>query len=191
MLEQFLGSDGRCVGRERQVERLWLEWDAAHAETRIVLVRGEAGIGKVACRRSFATQVHACGGHVVLGACVNGPQRPLEPFVAAFGSVGGGDDPLLDHVFEVSIVDRVGHEIVDRDLERTRLHGALYDRMAELATPAGLLFVLEDLHWGSAGTREVLMGFATSPRSRAGTHRGYHATTRRSGRRSTRPTWAV
>ena len=161
---QRLGSDGRCVGRERQLEQLWMEWDSAQAETRIVLVRGEAGIGKSRVVAEFATQVHASGGRVVLGACVNGPQRPLEPFVAAFGSVGGGGDALLGDVFEVSVDDRIGGDTVDRDRERIRVHGALYDRIAELAAPAGLLFVLEDLHWGSAGTREVLMGFAASPR---------------------------
>ena len=74
---------GGCFGRDAVLQQLLESWEAAATETGVVLIRGEAGIGKSRLAAELAAEVDRRSGHVVFGACVDGPQRPYEPFVAA------------------------------------------------------------------------------------------------------------
>ena len=74
------GADGRarrCFGRDGELQRLLGHWDTAASQTAVVLIRGEPGIGKSRLAAELAAEVHGRGGRVVLGACVDGPQRPV------------------------------------------------------------------------------------------------------------------
>src|SRR5262245_42370467 len=66
---QRLCGDGPWFGRQAELNELLTQWQAA-AEARVVMVRGEPGIGKSRLVAEFATAVHQCGGLVTFGACV-------------------------------------------------------------------------------------------------------------------------
>ena len=157
---------GGLFGRERELQLLVQEWEAAASETRVVLIRGEPGIGKSRLAAELAKDVHGRGGRILLGACVEGPQRPYEPFVAALESIAGLRDARLDALFPRPGVatDSDAESVVAADRDRLAVQFALYDLLAEAAEPPGLLFVLEDLHWASQGTREAVASIARSPR---------------------------
>ena len=80
---------GGCFGRDGELRQLLGHWDAAARQTGVVLIRGEPGIGKSRLAAELAAEVHERGGRVVLGVCVDGPQRPYEPFVAALADAVG------------------------------------------------------------------------------------------------------
>ena len=161
-----LAARGGCFGRDRELRQLLEQWEGAATETNVVLIRGEAGIGKSRLVAQLGAEVHRRGGRVVLGACVNGSQRPYEPFVAALADAAGL--PRRDAVLS-ALLPRMGaavtsNDVIDAERDRLGVQDGLYDRLAELAAPSGLLFVLEDLHWASDGTRDAVASIARSPR---------------------------
>jgi hypothetical protein len=160
---QRLCKDGPWFGRQAESSELLALWEAA-AETRLVLVRGESGIGKSRLVAEFAAEIHRRGGAVAFGTCVDGPQLPFEPFVAGLSSAGMtvDDDPALRRLVAPRIADM--HDVVDPERSRLALEAALFDAMVCIARPAGLLLIVEDLHWASESTREVLEMIARTPR---------------------------
>jgi DNA-binding CsgD family transcriptional regulator len=121
--------------RERQLAALtdYLA-DAASGRGRLVLVHGEAGVGKTALVRSFCAEA---GARVLWGACdpLSTP-RPLGPFVDIGEEVGG---PLARAVAEGASP----YEVVDA-LPRSNGGGR------------PTVLVLEDLHWADEATLDVL-----------------------------------
>jgi DNA-binding CsgD family transcriptional regulator/tetratricopeptide (TPR) repeat protein len=108
--------------------------DGSHG--RLMLVAGEAGIGKTALLQRFC-QEHAESARVLCGACdpLFTP-RPLGPLVDISESTGGE----LEHLVANGARP---HEVV-----------AALIRELGLRTPT--IVVLEDLHWADEGTLDVL-----------------------------------
>ena len=109
---------------------------AATGHGRLVLVAGEAGIGKTAVVRAFCDgQVRP--GHAVWGACdpLFTP-RPLGPLLTIGEDMGGG-------LKDVLAGEAMPHEVV----------AAL---VRELRTHAPSVLVLEDVHWADEATLDVL-----------------------------------
>jgi DNA-binding CsgD family transcriptional regulator/tetratricopeptide (TPR) repeat protein len=116
------------------LERWWGE--AADGEGRLVVVTGEAGIGKTALLRCFCERLG--GGHTVLwGACDNlRTPRTLGP-LADMAAAGPG--PLR------------------AALERAGKPAACFEALRqELASDAPTVLVFEDLHWADEATLDVL-----------------------------------
>jgi DNA-binding CsgD family transcriptional regulator len=157
-----LCEDGPWFGRQAELGELVGKWHAT-VESRVVVVRGEAGIGKSRLVAEFAAEVQRRGGMVAVGACVDGPQRPFEPFVAGLVSIGVDirDDAILGRLVasEAAVV-----EVIDAQQDRYAVQRALCDAMASAVGPGGLLFVVEDLHWASEATPDVLEVLARTPR---------------------------
>jgi DNA-binding CsgD family transcriptional regulator len=110
--------------------------DACAGKGRVVLVSGDAGVGKTALVRVFCAQF-ASDLRVLVGACdgLRTP-RPLGPFADIARSVGGSLGPLVGAgASGGSIFDALADE----------LHGA---------TPT--VVVLEDLHWADEATLDLV-----------------------------------
>jgi DNA-binding CsgD family transcriptional regulator len=103
---------------------------------RLVLVGGEAGVGKTALLRRFSDD-HPGDARVLWGACdALFTPRPLGPFLDIAESTGGELEELVEGhagVFEVA--------------------AAL---MRELRTRSPTIVVLEDVHWADDATLDVL-----------------------------------
>lgn len=113
--------------------------DAAHAEARegagrLVLVHGEAGVGKSALVRAWAGTV-VDRSRVLVGACdpLSSP-RPLGPLADVAASVG---DPLAD------LLSRG-----ERD--------AVFDETLAVLSSAPTVLVLEDLHWADESSLDLM-----------------------------------
>jgi ATP/maltotriose-dependent transcriptional regulator MalT len=103
---------------------------------RLVLLRGEAGVGKTAVVRRFCA-IQRSPGRILWGACeALFTPRALGPFVDVAQTVGGELEEL---------VERGG-----------RPHEVLSALARELAKASPTVLVLEDLHWADEATLDVL-----------------------------------
>ncbi len=170
---------GPFVGRGDETARLLAWWDRTTSDgSSVAIVTGEAGIGKSSLAAHLATAIGGRGGRVLLGSCTDGTQVPYQPFVEMLT-----DDLAAISDFELRRRSH-GHEqglariipaagtrmrllpaapVVDRVHERDTAQIALHAYLTEMADAHPTLFVIEDLHWASDATRDMLARFARTP----------------------------
>jgi tetratricopeptide (TPR) repeat protein len=166
--EQAAGLVG-LVGREREFAQL----DAALASAlagrgRLVVLTGEAGIGKTALARAFVERAAARGALWVWGTCWDGggapaywPWMQVLRALARTEGVGTlremlGEDAawLADLLPELSESPASPARRLDAgsDQARFRLFDALAGLLAAVADRRPLVVVLDDLHWADASS---------------------------------------
>jgi predicted ATPase len=70
-------TDKDFVGRQRELEGLWVKLaSTVTGRGSLVLVAGEAGIGKTSIVQQFAEKARVGGAIVLWGACFEGEWRP-------------------------------------------------------------------------------------------------------------------
>lgn len=171
-------TSARMVGRDEELASLLDAVDAGrHGDSRIVLVRGEAGIGKSRLVSDLAERARRREGTVVAtGSCVD-----LGPLGAPFTSVRR----LLHELAGAVGVDELARAAGSRRVRATLARlvpeldagdeappatGADYvaeaiERVLEnLSTRLHLLLILEDLHWADDATRSLLRTLAATLR---------------------------
>jgi DNA-binding CsgD family transcriptional regulator/tetratricopeptide (TPR) repeat protein len=134
------------VGRVRELGELERALDAARAGSgTIVLVAGEAGIGKTRLAAELASRAGAAGSEVLLGRSIDlvGTELPYQPFADALRTLG-----------KPSHVDRASPASQLQAFEETL---ALLTKRAESAP---VLLVLEDLHWADTSTLDLVVFLA-------------------------------
>jgi DNA-binding CsgD family transcriptional regulator len=137
-LLELLADAATFVGRERERELLRRQWQLARAgHTLVVVVSGEAGIGKSRLVSEFAAEVHAEGGRVLFGACYEDVDEPYGPFA---------------QVISAELSELLGGDVTDPNLVFDAIESWLFARAAN----GPLLLVIEDLHWSTSSTQEVL-----------------------------------
>jgi DNA-binding SARP family transcriptional activator/tetratricopeptide (TPR) repeat protein len=151
------------IGRQREVS--WLASDLVAARSgsmRIVVLGGEAGIGKTTLVAAFSRAQHRQGGNVVVyGRCTEGAAVPLEPFRSIIASlVEHAPLTLLRAHCErcggelQRIAPRLGDRLWappprdgDDATERHQLFEAIADLLRRVAESGSLTLVLDDVHW--------------------------------------------
>lgn len=157
-----LAGSSPFVGRDAQVAALLDEVGLARAKKRrrLVLVTGEAGIGKSRLVAEFAVRAHDQGAAVSFGRCEQPGLTPYQPFVDAVEHllsslpdivamrVARPLAPLVPGAAPVATDD--GAVPGDPELARYRLFEA-FD--AVLSVAAGVVvLVIDDLHWAERST---------------------------------------
>src|SRR6266511_1491255 len=109
---------------------------AAEGSPKVVLVKGEAGVGKTRLVDEFVRQAEAGGARVLVGGCVD---------------IGGGSLPY----------GPVGEALRESDGGALRVlldpeHGEIAGDIGQLRLFEGLLLVVQDLHWANESTLDLL-----------------------------------
>jgi len=150
------------VGRERELAALRAHLDAALAGNGgLVLIGGEAGIGKTALAEALCREAAILGALVLTGRCYDLTETPpYGPWVDLFGHCRRGDGPPLPDAFA-----RPG--TVGTVTSQPALFQAVQDFFASLATsrPEGvlpLLLLFEDIHWADLASLDLLRALARS-----------------------------
>ena len=158
------------VGRTAQLRELDEAWSQALLGGRhTVLLAGEPGIGKTRTAAELARRVHAEGALVMFGRCDEGLAAPYQPFVEALGAYvrGAGAGAALGRL--PGELQRLVPELrehgpasaapVASDVrsEEYRLFEAVTSWLAAASRSSGLLLVLDDLHWATRPTLQLLM----------------------------------
>jgi oligopeptide transport system substrate-binding protein len=185
------------IGRDQELGSLHQRWRGTRdGQGGLVLISGEAGVGKTRLVEAFADQLRWQGVRVLSGRCYEfGRALPYQPFAEALraGLTTLAPDQLAGFpAWAVREVTRLVPELSDSlgprasdspgfegpglsadvpsivegaldasassDLgqERARLFMGLTQLLTELSSRRPLLIVLEDLHWASESTLQLL-----------------------------------
>lgn len=161
------------VGRDAELEELKTWWgEAARRQGRLVMITGEAGVGKTRLVEEFARVAESQGGRVLKGFAYPTGSAPYQAILSALRSAL----PMLavlevDPTFLAAVAalapelqarcaqqGRVLPQLVSDDPERdrARLFEGIAVCLEALARPRPVALILEDLHWVGAGTFALL-----------------------------------
>jgi class 3 adenylate cyclase len=160
------------VGRSTERAALRVAWKSAEeGERRIVLLSGEAGLGKTRLSTEVAREAFANGALVLYGRCDEEVPTPYRPWVEALEHyVARASDEALARLDaralrEASVLvpalgDRLPEGTVlardPGDLDQYVLFAAVTSILTALATEQPVLIVMDDLHWADRGTLLLL-----------------------------------
>ncbi len=161
----------RLVGRTEELEALGEARRALSAgRGTLVLVGGEAGIGKTRLLGEFARTLG--GGRAplyALGECLEHAPRPFGPFrsvlvalARAAPGVLGEADPLVRRTFEALVPDLAGSDSAapPRAVEKSELFAGVLRFLEKVAAKRATVIALEDLHWADSASLELLRHLA-------------------------------
>jgi predicted ATPase len=167
-----LGDGGPLfVGRLHELAELERIWASVLDESRqVVFVGGEPGVGKSRLVAEAANSLHEHGAVVLWGACHADLDVPYRPFVAAIEGLLAEADPAslatalgddARHLLRLTpAVRRLRPDLattVPNELEtRFELYDAVRDLLLAVAEDRPVVVVLEDLHWASTPTLQML-----------------------------------
>ena len=147
------------VGRDDEVACLEAIAARARAAAEVVVVDGEAGIGKTTLLRAWAVRRTAAGDTVLIASC--GPldrSMPLDALLTALAAllrglgpdtaadVLGPDAALLGPLLKVTPGPRLPPMLADSMLGPAVLYSALVRALGRLAERAPLVVVVDDAH---------------------------------------------
>src|SRR5437763_4515417 len=156
------------VGRESELQRLVGALKrAADGERQVVLVGGEAGVGKTRLAAEFSRLGVAEGALLLYGRCSPDPLVAYEPFVEAFSADGV---PSFDELRTRAGLVRGQREEPERPgvteseefSERYWLFEEVVGAISAAAAVRPLLLVLDDLHWADRPTLLLFRHLARS-----------------------------
>ena len=137
----------------------------------IVLVSGEAGIGKTTLATQMAREAFATGAVVLLGRCDEDLGAPYGPFVEALSHyvTHASEESLRAHVqsyagelaqIAPSLRQRLGDlppaQSADPDIERYLLYSAVVGLLGQVTEEKSLVLVLDDLQWADKPSLQLL-----------------------------------
>jgi DNA-binding CsgD family transcriptional regulator/tetratricopeptide (TPR) repeat protein len=148
------------VGRHEELDLLQATLDEARAgRGRLVLIRGEAGVGKSRLTLQLEQAARSAGMQVLRGrAAASSSPVPFRPFAEALlGATRAAGPPQAPELAAYRSVlgalipewSKEGPPVADRTL---LLHEAALRLLRVLAGDVGALVTLEDLHWADAET---------------------------------------
>jgi class 3 adenylate cyclase len=156
----------------------------------VVLVSGEAGMGKTTLATQAARAAFGTGAIVLLGRCDEDLGAPYGPFVEALSHyvTHAPEEALRAHVqshggelakIVLALRQRLGElpapQSTDPETERYLLYGAVVGLLGQISGDVSLVLVLDDLQWADKPSLQLLRHVVanTTPMSLliVGTHR--------------------
>ncbi|TDC59217.1 LuxR family transcriptional regulator [Actinomadura sp. GC306] len=155
------------IGRTAEFAELTAALDrAAGGDAGLVLVSGDAGVGKTHLVTALTGTARDRGYAVLVGQCAElGETMPYLPLTDALWGAAHGGGPEADEVRAAVaarpvlgrlLPDGGGDPDAASELNQQRLFGAVLGLLGELGAERPVLLVLEDLHWADRSTRHLL-----------------------------------
>jgi ATP/maltotriose-dependent transcriptional regulator MalT len=168
------------VGRDTAMSPLIAALERSTAgEPRVVLIGGDAGLGKTRLVTEFGARAEAAGARVIVGACLDlrGDGVPYGPFLDALRALGTsiGPEALAELLGPVGVematvapgfgryigatpeaLAALGGPATRAGADQGRFFELALGMLERLSTERPLVLVLEDLHWSDPATRDLL-----------------------------------
>lgn len=169
------------IGRDAELEEMTSQLGigapgrVALGGSRVLLLGGDAGVGKTRVLTELCERAAAAGWRVVAGHCLDlaDSSLPYLPFSEILGRVldepGDAVAQVIDRHPSLARLEpgrrlRVADEHDDdRALDRGNVFAAVHDLLATLASERPLLVVVEDAHWADQSTRDMLSFLFSRP----------------------------
>nr|WP_246401981.1 AfsR/SARP family transcriptional regulator [Jiangella mangrovi] len=140
------GADGELIGRDDDLDRLRRRLDRARdGHGGVMLISGEAGVGKTSLARAAVTAGAAHGMTTAWGRCAEEAAPTYWPWRQAL-SAAGIDTGVL--------TVREQQRIPDPDAALFELHERVITALGSVGRP--VLLVLDDLHWADISSLRLL-----------------------------------
>ncbi len=166
-------SSRRLVGREAEIHSLGdARRELAKGRGCVVLIAGEAGIGKTRLVNEFAASLtSARAPRFFVGECLQDAPRPFGPFRTLLSQLAGfasttlvSQSPLVARTLAALVPDAsqanripVASPVV---VEKAELFAGTLRFLEDVAAKRGVVLTLEDLHWADSATLELLLYLA-------------------------------
>jgi DNA-binding NarL/FixJ family response regulator len=164
-----LGSDAPLVGRARELARLTTALaEARQRQPSVVLLSGDAGVGKTRLLAEFARSARTDGAIVLLGHCVDlgSVGLPYLPFAEALQQLAESSGPDGQALHERPGLSQLlpnrgsfgaATQVLGKaDIGQLQLFDAVATLLGEAGQSAPVVLILEDLHWADQSTRDLL-----------------------------------
>jgi tetratricopeptide (TPR) repeat protein len=174
------------VGRREELER----FDEAMTRVRsgqasVLLLQGEAGMGKSSLLRALASRADAAGFLVLYGQAIEssdagyGTFTPYGPFVSALLPIAARlseiPQPHARMLRDLLFLDAIRSSepgSSERGVQHHRLFAAVVSALSALSQSRPIALVLDDLHWADPASLDLLHHLAAALEPRAG--RAHH-----------------
>jgi DNA-binding NarL/FixJ family response regulator len=162
---------GGFIGRSTELDRLLAAMErAGRGQPAMVLLAGDAGVGKTRLLVELADRARERGVQVLIGGCLElgDVGLPYVPIVAAlhgFAAEAGNDELLVGAAKGLAGLGPLLPELADqpttpaftdKGLGQLQLFDAVGSLLVRLSEHAPVVLILEDLHWADSSTRELV-----------------------------------
>ena len=143
------------VGRDAEWRTVEGVLERVPSGAALVVVEGDAGIGKSTMLGEIAAACAQRGWQVVRGACVEeGLAPPLWPWIEVLREIGESSDDAGGESQALGFLETVAANATD--LTAIEIADEIVDVLSLRARSAPLLVVIEDLHWADGVSLDVL-----------------------------------
>ncbi len=148
------------VGRQRELGQLLGYAGVTVPDARdVVLLGGDAGIGKTRLLRELGARAREAGHRVLAGHCLDlgDSALPYQPFAEAFSDLSGAErDHLAERFPALGPLLPWPSPAPGPGIERSELFASVVAALDSLADERPVLLVIEDAHWADASTRHLI-----------------------------------
>jgi tetratricopeptide (TPR) repeat protein len=178
LLQSAIDGAGNFVGRGAELAFMGEAWQrAVRGRRQLILVAGEAGIGKTRLLGEFCRTCHDSGAVTLVGRCDEEALVPYQPYVESLSQ-------FVDSCTELELSRQVANSLItpelarvvpalarrcagmrceplaDPESDRFRLFNAVDAMLTSLSRDRPLVVVLEDLHWADKSSLLMLRHLA-------------------------------
>lgn len=166
------------VGREKELNQLReLVLDSRNGIGQVILIEGEAGVGKSRLMRHFAKSLRAGDYNIIIGECSNSTVMiPYHPFREGLSHCFEAKDPRmlqcyrsLDKVYRKELIKFIPSFMryetqekiaADGEIDKFMLYQSILNLLVSLSKQLPIILILDDIHWADEASLNLIVYLA-------------------------------